>query len=1121
MADVDPDTLLEWLQMGLGEERDMQLIALEQLCMLLLMSDNVDRCFEMCPPRSFLPALCKIFLDETAPDNVLEVTARAVTYYLDVSAECTRRIVAVDGAVKAICNRLVLVNPQDRTSKDLSEQCVKVLEFICTREPGAVFDAGGLTSTLIFICQCDTIIHKDTLHSAMSVVTRLCGKVEPTSETLPGSVQSLSALLHSEDPSVSDGALRCFATLADRFTRKSIDPAPLDAHGLTKELIKRLANCGSARAPVNNKPGAAGATPGSTPDQKHNFGITTIISLLITLCRGSPSITHELLRSDLPTAIEEAMKGDERCCLDTMRLADLILIVLFEGRDAIPKHGMAVGAGRNLAFHRFEGFGGERSHRQLIDCIRSKDTDTLIDAIDTGAFEVNFMDDVGQTLLNWASAFGTQEMVEFLCGHGADVNRGQRSSSLHYAACFGRPNVVKTLLRHGANATLRDEEGKTPLEKAKERNDEGHREVVKILESPEKYVTPETDKNKSKAEKPSKKKAEPKEQPVEKEKGDPEMSPIYLSKMLPIFISTYQRAVSTNVRKLSLALVRKMTLYSSPDHLKDVSKLNGVQEGFADVVSTALDQEDDEESHYSSLQIVKNLMDKSRDHFINCLSRDWVVNKIENIGECGKQENMEIGENFDEDATKKGAVGGQITTPTEEVNSQSKSGTIDDVPDSKTPSDSQKVEVKVLAEATSIAPKVVYNWQGKWTLVRGRDGMYLWSDSVAIELSNGSNGWFRYILNGKLSTMYSSGSPEGGADSSDSKVEFLDKLQRAHAEAVSSQEGLVLQPIFTKHGRPKIVVGNWSMCSNNQGELTISNIDGHQATILSESVSGFTFESNRGTKHNFEPDSKATVDFTTGVVSRPSSAQGSVKNKESDMKMKIRGLAKELYEAHFKTVNDTPRGVVTQLKALAEKINEANTAECANWQEQLSTSLQDLATLLTDDKTISPYEMYSSDMIQALLGCLVCKTANPEDSVTRIKLFHKHLLSGPNSSGKILIKKLVAVLESTERFPLYIYETPGSLSGGLHLLNRKLRFKLEKAPSGGSPLTPTTSSASIQNENEDNNKVADKSGLINYTGRSFRMEPLSTVEDLEKFLLKMVSESCEYLTKRIRDESDP
>lgn len=74
MADVDPDTLLEWLQTGAGEERDMQLIALEQLCMLLLMSDNVDRCFESCPPRTFLPALCRIFIDETAPDNVLEVS---------------------------------------------------------------------------------------------------------------------------------------------------------------------------------------------------------------------------------------------------------------------------------------------------------------------------------------------------------------------------------------------------------------------------------------------------------------------------------------------------------------------------------------------------------------------------------------------------------------------------------------------------------------------------------------------------------------------------------------------------------------------------------------------------------------------------------------------------------------------------------------------------------------------------------------------------------------------------------------------------------------------------------------------------------------------------------------
>ena len=40
---------------------------------------------------------------------------------------------------------------------------------------------------------------------------------------------------------VSDGALRCFATLADRFSRKNTDPQPLATHGLIDELVKRLA----------------------------------------------------------------------------------------------------------------------------------------------------------------------------------------------------------------------------------------------------------------------------------------------------------------------------------------------------------------------------------------------------------------------------------------------------------------------------------------------------------------------------------------------------------------------------------------------------------------------------------------------------------------------------------------------------------------------------------------------------------------------------------------------------------------------------------------------------------------------------------------------------------------
>ena len=75
-------------------------------------------------------------------------------------------------------SRLVIADlTESRTAKDLAEQCIKVLELICTREAGAVFEAGGLTCVLGFIRDNGSLIHKDTLHSAMSVVSRLCTKM--------------------------------------------------------------------------------------------------------------------------------------------------------------------------------------------------------------------------------------------------------------------------------------------------------------------------------------------------------------------------------------------------------------------------------------------------------------------------------------------------------------------------------------------------------------------------------------------------------------------------------------------------------------------------------------------------------------------------------------------------------------------------------------------------------------------------------------------------------------------------------------------------------------------------------------------------------------------------------
>ena len=81
----------------------------------------------------------------------------------------------------------------------------------------------------------------------------------------------------------------------------------------------------------------------------------------------------------------------------------------------------------------------------------------------------------------------------------------------------------------------------------------------------------------------------------------------------------------------------------------------------------------------------------------------------------------------------------------------------------------QDEDEATIEEATDVIQGKPYHGKD-WCLVRGRDCLYLWSDSAALELSNGSNGWFRFILDGKLATMYSSGSPEGGSDSSGEEI---------------------------------------------------------------------------------------------------------------------------------------------------------------------------------------------------------------------------------------------------------------------------------------------------------------------------------------------------------------
>jgi len=167
------------------------------------------------------------------------------------------------------------------------------------------------------------------------------------------------------------------------------------------------------------------------------------------------------------------------------------------------------------------------------------------------------MDDVGQTLLNWASAFGN---------------------------------------------------------KARERNDEGHREVASILQSPADWISPaipppdersglsaddDDDSQKCESDEPG------------SMKGDPEMVPVYVKSLLPMFCQTYQSTMIQSVKRSSLGLLKKIVRYLDGQLLTEKCQENSHLVGdIVEVMVSVLDNEEDEDGHLSCLLIIQDLLTK-------------------------------------------------------------------------------------------------------------------------------------------------------------------------------------------------------------------------------------------------------------------------------------------------------------------------------------------------------------------------------------------------------------------------------------------------------------------------------------------------------------------------------
>jgi E3 ubiquitin-protein ligase HECTD1 len=96
---------------------------------------------------------------------------------IDMSVDCARRIVAVEGALAAMCTRLKVADLSIQELRDLSIQTIKVLELISSREPVAVFEAGALDAAFGFITNGGGLVYvDDTTHRLRLRFESLCSQ---------------------------------------------------------------------------------------------------------------------------------------------------------------------------------------------------------------------------------------------------------------------------------------------------------------------------------------------------------------------------------------------------------------------------------------------------------------------------------------------------------------------------------------------------------------------------------------------------------------------------------------------------------------------------------------------------------------------------------------------------------------------------------------------------------------------------------------------------------------------------------------------------------------------------------------------------------------------------------
>ena len=99
-----------------------------------------------------------------------------------------------------------------------------------------------------------------------------------------------------------------------------------------------------------------------------------------------------------------------------------------------------------------------------------------------GGMPVDIVDRHGLTALQRAARGNRTDVMHELLQRKADVNKRHRvygRTALHWSVMENSTDAIRLLLRNGASTTIKDNEGRTPIDRARQYN---RKEAVLVLQ---------------------------------------------------------------------------------------------------------------------------------------------------------------------------------------------------------------------------------------------------------------------------------------------------------------------------------------------------------------------------------------------------------------------------------------------------------------------------------------------------------------------------------------------------------------------------------------------------------------------------------------------------------------